>query len=63
MAISRYPPIPEPSTDTEALRRADMAIKETLEIMNGVRGNRFDAVVTWQDLVNLGIIVPEQVPK
>jgi hypothetical protein len=40
-----------------------MAIKETLEIMNGVRGNRFDAVVTWQDLVDLGFIVPTQVPK
>lgn len=59
----RYPPIPEPSTDTEALRRADLAIKETLEIMTGTRGNRADSVVTWQDLVDLGIIVPTQVPK
>lgn len=60
--VAKYPPIPEPSTDTEALRKADLAIKETLEIMTGTRGNKFDAVVTWQDLIDLGIIIPTQVP-
>ena len=40
-----------------------MAIKETLEIMNGVRGSRLDSVVTWQDLIDLGFIVPAQVPR
>lgn len=63
MTVKRYPPIPDPSTDPEALRRSDLAMKETLEIMTGVRGNRFDSAVTWQDLVDLGIIVPTQVPK
>lgn len=61
-ATKRYPSIPEPSIDPEALRRSDLALKETIEIMTGVRGNRFDAVVTWQDLVDLGIVVPAQVP-
>lgn len=59
----RYPSIPEPSTDTEALRRADLAIKETLEVITGTRGNRGDSMVTWQDLVDLGFIVPTQIPK
>ena len=59
----RYPPLPEPSIDPEALRRSNLAVKETLEIMTGVRGNRADSVVTWQDLVDLGFIVPTQVPS
>lgn len=63
MPAQRYPSIPNPSLDPEALRRADIAIKETLEIMTGVRGNRNDSIVTWQDLIDLGFIVPTQVPK
>lgn len=59
----RYPSIPDPSLDPEALRRSDIALKETIEIMTGVRGSRLDAVVTWQDMINLGLIVPSQVPK
>ena len=62
MAV-KYPPIPTPNTDPEALRRADLALKETIEIMTGQRGNPGDAMVTWQDLVNLGLIVPTQIPS
>ncbi len=62
MAV-RYPPIPEPSLEPEALRRSDLALKETVEIMTGVRGNRGDSVVTWNDLVDLGFIVPAQIPR
>jgi hypothetical protein len=63
MPTQRYPSIPDPSLEPEALRRSDVAIKETLEIMTGVRGNRNNSVVTWQDLIDLGFIVPTQVPK
>jgi len=63
MGVRRYPPIPDPSLDPEALRRSDIAIKETLEIMTGQRGNRGDSCVTWQDLVDLGIVLPTQIPS
>ena len=63
MPQQRYPSIPEPSLEPEALRRSDLALKETLEIMTGVRGNRADSIVTWQDLVDLGFIVPSQIPR
>lgn len=63
MPIQRYPSIPDPSLEPEALRRSDVAIKETIEIMTGVRGNRLNSIVTWQDLIDLGFIVPTQVPK
>lgn len=58
----RYPPIPKPAAEVRALALHGDAVKETLEIMSGQRGNRFDAVVTWQDLVDLGLILPTQVP-
>ena len=63
MATQRYPSIPEPSLEPEALRRSDLALKETLEIMTGVRGNRLNSVITWQDLIDLGLALPTQVPK
>lgn len=59
----RYPAIPESSTDPNSLRRSDDAMKEVLEILIGTRGNRSLSVVTWQDLVDLGIIVPTQIPR
>lgn len=63
MSVKRYPAIREPAADIEALRRTAMDVKETLEIMDSQRGNRFDGVVTWQDLIDLGFIIPEQVPR
>jgi len=59
----RYPAIPESSTDTNSLRRADEAMKETLEIMLGTRGDRGLSMVSWQDLVDLGLILPTQIPR
>jgi hypothetical protein len=58
----RYPPVPEPSTDLVSLRSTALALKETAEILTGNRGNRSLSVVTWQDLVDLGLILPSQVP-
>lgn len=33
------------------------AVKETLEVLTGGRGSRFDSAVTWRDLANLGLDV------
>lgn len=61
MAI-KYPTIPDSTTDPAALRATDLALKETIEILTGQRGNQLYAAVTWGDLVNLGLILPSQVP-
>ena len=58
----RYPAIPEPSTDPVALRSTALALKETVEIATGSRGDRSLSAVTWQDLVDLQLILPSQVP-
>lgn len=59
---AQYPAIPDSSTDPIALRNTDLAIKETIEILTRQRGNPLYAAVTWNDLVNLGLITAAQVP-
>lgn len=58
----RYPAIPEPAADVVALHKSVTALKETVEISTGTRGNRALSAVTWQDLVDLQLILPSQVP-
>jgi hypothetical protein len=58
----RYPAIPNPSADPVALRSTGIALKETVETLTLQRGNPLNAAVTWQDLVNLGLITAAQVP-
>lgn len=55
--------IPEPYTNVESLRASVMALKELVESLAGQRGDRDDVAVTWSDLVAVGVIKPEQVPK
>jgi hypothetical protein len=59
---ARYPPIPDPSADPVALRSTALALKETAEILTRQRGDRAKSAVTWDDLVELGLILPSQVP-
>lgn len=59
----KYPPIPEPTTDPAALRQTGLALKESVETLTGTRGNRELSAVSWGDLVDLGLILPSQVPR
>lgn len=59
---TKYPAIPNPAAEVHSLRSSAIALKETVEILTQQRGNRGGAAVTWQDLVNLGLILPSQVP-
>lgn len=55
--------IPEPYQTLESLRATAMGTKELVETLAGQRGQAYDAAVTWQDLLNLGLIKPEQIPR
>jgi len=55
--------IPEPYQTVESLHATAMGTKEAVEILLGQRGNVLDEAITWGDLVALGIIKPDQVPK
>ena len=55
--------IPEPVSNIVALYASVMALREAVQRFLGLRGQPEDAVVTYADLITLGIITPDQVPK
>lgn len=57
-----YPSIAEPLAEINSVRDTAAQLKETAEILIGQRGTRSLAAVTWQDLLALGLIKPDQVP-
>lgn len=59
----KYPAIPEPFAEINSVRSTSAALKEAVEILTQQRGSRANSAVTWQDLVNLGLIQPSQVPR
>lgn len=60
----RHPAIPEPTVGSaESVRDAILTIKESMEILTGQKRNgALNKAVTWQDLVDLGIVAEDQVP-
>jgi hypothetical protein len=57
------PAIPDPTTDPHSLRNTAMATKELVETLAGFRGKATDVAVTWGDLVRLGLIAVDRIPK
>jgi hypothetical protein len=60
---STTPAVPEPYENLASLRASVMALKEAVEMLMAQRGTRHDAAVTWADLLQLGLVKPDQVPK
>ncbi len=60
--MAKYPAVPDPSLKVESLRDSVLALKQAFEIHSAQRGKRLDAAVTWQDLVDLGLIDLADVP-
>jgi hypothetical protein len=54
--MAKYPGIPEPNLKPESLHDSALATKQVIEILTGQRGKKADAAVTWQDLLDLGLI-------
>ena len=58
----RYGAIPEPQADVESLRQTVAALKQAVEVLIRQRKPVLAGAVTWGDLVDLGLINPDQVP-
>lgn len=55
--------IPTPVATLDSLHATAVATKELAETLAGQRGlDQSDAAITWNDLVQLGLIQPDQVP-
>lgn len=55
-----HPGIPDPSTAN--VQESVRAIKQIVEVLIKQRGSKANAAVTFQDLVDLGLITPSQIP-
>lgn len=60
---NKYPGIPDPAPNIASLHNVVMPMKETIEVLTGQRGDRLTSGVTWGDLVDLGLVRKDQVPK
>lgn len=59
---NKYSAIPECTIDPKSLQNAVMAIKENVEVLTGQRPNS-SPPVTWEDLVRLGVVSQQDVPR
>lgn len=64
MPNKRLPGIPEPSRSAEGMFETVITMKQAVETLAGQRqGSRGESAVTWNDLVDLGLISPLQIPR
>lgn len=57
------PTIPQPEENLHAIFNTVLATKQAVEDINGQAGTVGTSAVTWDDLVRLGLITRERVPK
>lgn len=55
--------IPQPYQNTASQQATVEVMKEIVEQLAGQRRDVLSAAVTWGDLLDLGLIKPEQVPQ
>lgn len=60
----KFPGIPDPSRSVEGMFETVTTMKQVTETLTGQRrGSRPQSAVTWQDLVDLGLIEALQIPS
>ena len=61
----RFPAIPDPQPTVESLVQVCNALKEAVELITDQRrrGQELVSSPTWGDLVHMGMIAEDQVPK
>ena len=64
MPRKRLPGIPDPSRSAEGMFDTVTTMKQAVETLAGQRiGSRGESAVTWNDLVDLGLIEALQIPR
>jgi len=60
--LPKYPAIPDPGQDLASLRNSVYSLKEAVELMTGQRRGSLPPV-TWEDLLRLGLISEQDIPR
>jgi hypothetical protein len=59
----KYPAISDPTTEAASLRDAVISAKQAIEIITNQRGDPQNSMVSWGQLVKLGLVKATAVPK
>jgi hypothetical protein len=59
----RLAAIPVPAPTLQSLLATAIALKSSLEVLVGSIGPKEQRAVTFVDLVNMGVILPDQIPE
>ena len=64
MPNKRIPGIPEPARSVDGMFETVVTMKQAVETLAGQRRqSRGESAVTWNDLVDLGLITALQIPR
>jgi len=53
---TKLPALPTPTADLDSIRIFLEKVKEIIEVYEGIRGSKFDQVVTWRDCFKNGMV-------
>ena len=59
----RPPAIPVPQATLASLLEIVQTIKQAIELLNGTVGEKTQRAVTFADLINLGLVKPDEIPE
>lgn len=63
MPKKKFPGIPDPNRTVDGMFETVLTLKQLAETLSGQRrGSRGQSAVTWDDLVELGLIEELQIP-
>lgn len=62
MTSKFFSAVPEPGVTPDSHRIALQALKQNVEVLTQQRKPKASSAVTWQDLLDLGLITPNQLP-
>lgn len=63
MSDPRVVPIPQPVQSVEGMFEAVLALKHAVEILSGQTGPVTSRSPSWQELVDIGLIQADQIPR
>ena len=63
MKAERLASIPVPAQNVQSLLVTVIALKSAIEVLIGSIGSKEQRAVTFVDLVNMGVILPDQIPE
>lgn len=59
----KWPGISHPEMELASIHSTVLLLVDAMQLLQGQTGGRYDVAVTWGDLLELGLITEEQIPR